>query len=90
MSDDDLARWRGLGALVADAVEHGSRAVEQVQKEVARRPFAVLEAIPALAAPARAVHGIHDASVAAVHGALRLATRAARAAAALGLEAMRD
>ena len=54
-----------------DAVEHGSRAVERVQIETARRPFAVLEQVPGVAQPARVVHVAHDASVAAVHGIIR-------------------
>ena len=28
-----MQRWRGLKSLIVDAVEHGSRAVERVQKE---------------------------------------------------------
>ncbi len=39
----DLKRWRGLLALVRDAVEHSSRAVERIQLDVAERPFAILE-----------------------------------------------
>jgi len=69
-------RWRGLAALVGDAVEHGSRAVERVQVDLARRPFALLEAIPPLAAPARVVHAVHDGTLAVTHGAIRLVSRA--------------
>ncbi|HEY8038915.1 MAG TPA: hypothetical protein VIF15_03945 [Polyangiaceae bacterium] len=72
----DLARWRGLAALVRDAIEHGSRAVERVQKETANRPFVVLEHIPPIAGPARAVHLVHDVTVSGVHGAVRLVNRA--------------
>jgi hypothetical protein len=70
-------RWRGLTALVADAVEHGSRAVERVQKATAQRPFAVLEKIPSIATVARGVHAVHDASVTTVHGAIRAVNRVA-------------
>lgn len=66
-----MRRWRGLKALVQDGVEHGSRAVERVHLGIARRPFAVLEAIPLLAGPARAVHVVHDAVVSGVHGSIR-------------------
>ena len=66
-----LARWRGVVALVRDAVEHGSRAVERVQLETAKRPFVVLEHIPQVAAPARIVHVLHDASVKTVHVGIR-------------------
>jgi hypothetical protein len=74
-----MQRWRGLASLVVDAVEHGSRAVEHIQKETARRPFAILERIPPIAAPARGVHLVHDAAVSGVHGAIRLVNQAAGA-----------
>lgn len=67
----DLERLRGVALLVRDAVEHGSRAVERIQIETARRPFAILERIPGVAAPTKIVHGVHDASVMAVHEAIR-------------------
>lgn len=70
-----MNRWRGLKALVVDAVEHGSRAVEHIQKETARRPFAILEQIPPLRAPAKGIHEIHDTAVAGVHGMIRLVTK---------------
>ena len=66
-----LARWRGVIALVGDAVEHGSRAIQRVQLETARRPFALLEHIPVIAVPARAAHAGHDFGVTFVHGAIR-------------------
>jgi len=68
-------RWRGVAKLVTDAVEHGSRAVERIQKETAQRPFGILEMIPGVAVPARVVHVIHDVTVSGVHGAIRLVTR---------------
>ena len=71
-----MSRWRGAAKLVTDAVEQGSRAVERIQKETARRPFGILEMIPAIAVQARAVHVVHDATVSGVHGAIRLVTRA--------------
>jgi hypothetical protein len=66
-----LGRWRGVVALVGDAVEHGSRAIQRVQIETARRPFTVLEHIPPLAAPAKVAHAAHDLSVTFVHEAIR-------------------
>ena len=70
-------RWRGLAALVQDAVEHGSRAVERVQKATAQRTFAILEKIPPTADIARGIHAVHDASVSTVHGAIRTVNRVA-------------
>jgi len=66
-----MGQWRGAVALLRDAVEHGSRAVERIQIETARRPFSIIEQIPGVAAPTRIVHGVHDASVTAVHGVIR-------------------
>ena len=66
-----MEKWRGAVSLVRDAVEHGSRAVERIQIETARRPFGIIEQIPGVAAPTRIVHGVHDASVTAVHGVIR-------------------
>jgi len=65
------SRWRGLQRLVEDAVEHGSRAIERVQVESARRPFAILESLPGLGPFARAVHALHDASSATTHLTIR-------------------
>jgi hypothetical protein len=66
-----MEKWRGAVALLRDAVEHGSRAVERIQIETARRPFGIIEHIPVVAAPTRIVHGVHDASVTAVHEVIR-------------------
>lgn len=71
-----MKRWRGLKALVVDAVEHGSRAVEHIQKETARRPFEILEQIPPLQAPVKGIHEIHDLAVSGVHGMIRLVNKA--------------
>jgi hypothetical protein len=79
-------RWRGAAKLLSDAVEQGSKAIERIQKETAQRPFAVLEAIPGVALPARAVHVIHDATVSGVHGAIRLVTRAVDGTIGVGFE----
>jgi hypothetical protein len=81
----DTRRWRGLVALVKDAVEHGSRAVEKVHLETARRPFGILEHIPVVAEPTRVVHVIHDATVSGVHGIVRAVARAVGATADVAL-----
>ena len=62
---------RGVRALLTDAVEHGSRAVETIQLETAKRPFSVLEAIPPLSVPAKTVHVVHDAFVTVTHASIR-------------------
>jgi hypothetical protein len=70
-----LKRLRGLQSLVQDAVEHGSKAVEDVHKATAGRTFVVLEAIPPIARPARAVHRVHDVSLSGVYGMIRVVNR---------------
>ena len=70
-----MDRVRGLKSLLVDAVEHGSRAVERIQKETARRPFEILEQIPPIAVPARGIHAAYDVGVGSVHGMIRLVTR---------------
>ena len=75
-----MKRWRGLKDLVQDAVETGARAVERVQKETAAIPFAVLERLPPLAAPARRVHALHDAVVSVTYRTVRGVNGAAGAA----------
>ena len=80
------ANWRGVAALVRDAVDHGSRAVERVQVESAQRTFAILERIPPIAAPTRLVHAAHDASVATVHTTIRVVNAAVGGVVATVLE----
>ena len=68
-------RWRGLKSLLVDAVEHGSRTVERLQKETARVPFDILEQIPPLAVPVKGAREIHDVAVTGIHGMIRLVNR---------------
>lgn len=70
-----MKRLRGLRALVGDAVEHGSKAVEEVHKATAARTFFVLEAIPPIAKPAKVVHIVHDASLTGIYGMIRVVNR---------------
>jgi hypothetical protein len=67
----EKTRLRGLRALVGEAVEHGSKAVEVVHKATAARTFVVLEAIPPIAKPAKIVHVVHDAWLTGVYGIIR-------------------
>jgi hypothetical protein len=64
-------RLRGLRALLEDAVEHGTTAVERVHKATASRPFAILDLIPPIAPGVRGVRLVHDATVAGVYEAIR-------------------
>jgi len=85
-----MKRWRGLKALVQDAVQAGSHAIERVQKDTTSRWLGALEAIEPMAASARLVHVIHDTTVSGVHGAIRLTTRVVGAAADAVLDALDD
>jgi hypothetical protein len=59
----NVRRWKGLSSMIGDAVEHGSMAVERIHMATARRPFEIIEKIPAVATPTKVVHGVHDAIV---------------------------
>ncbi|HET9449355.1 MAG TPA: hypothetical protein VFO83_00650 [Aggregicoccus sp.] len=76
-----MKQLRGVLHLVRDAVEHGSAAVERLQKHAASTPFRVLEALPPVAVPARQVHALHDAAVSGIHGLVRLVNRGVSVAA---------
>ena len=70
-------RWRGVRMLVGQAVDQGAAAIERVHLETARRPFAILERIPLVAAQAETVHSIHDAVVSSVYAIVRIVNDAA-------------
>jgi hypothetical protein len=73
-------RIRGLLALATDAVEHGSRAIERVHRATADRPFAILSLFPEpVALPARGVKLVHDVSLTAVYGSIRIVNQAVAA-----------
>jgi hypothetical protein len=65
-----LNRLRGLRALLEDAVEHGTKAVERVHMATAARPFDILDLTP-IAPAARGVRLIHDATVTGVYETIR-------------------
>ena len=67
----NMNRWRGLRALLEEAVEHGTTAVERVHRATAARPFDVLDHIPPIAPAARGVRVIHDVTVAGVYETIR-------------------
>jgi hypothetical protein len=73
--NEERKRLRGLVMLVRDAVEHGSRAVEKVHLETARRPFAILEHVPGIETPTKIVHAVHDLTVASVYETIRVVNR---------------
>jgi hypothetical protein len=68
-------RLRGLRALLQDAVEQGTSAVERVHRATAARPFDILDHIPPIAPAARGVRLVHDATVAGVYETIRQVNR---------------
>lgn len=77
MSDasETMKRLKGLRALVQEAVEHGTKAVEKVHRDTANRTFDILEAIEPIALPVKVVHTVHDVSVATTYGAIRVVNK---------------
>lgn len=71
-----MKRWRGLLDLARDGLSAGTLAFERAQKETAAVPFAVLEALPLIRVPARAVHELHDATVSLAYAVVRVAGQA--------------
>jgi hypothetical protein len=82
----DLKRLRGLRALIEDAVEHGSGAIERVHLATAARPFEVLESIAPTALVARTVHVAHDAIASSMYGTIRATNRVLGIAATMALD----
>jgi hypothetical protein len=70
-----VKRWRGLKDLVEDAVDHGSRAVEEVHGQAGRWVFDLLEQVPPLATPARLARSLQQVAIARTYGTIRLANR---------------
>jgi hypothetical protein len=73
----NIGKWRGLRALIGDAVEQGASAIERVHMATAARPFTILEQIPGIAEPTKGIHAIHDAVVSGTYAAVRLANQVA-------------
>jgi hypothetical protein len=72
---DDLARADAYRALLEDAVEQGSTAIQQVQMEMTARPYDLIERIPPLEVPAKFVRTTHFAGIRFVYGATRSINR---------------
>ena len=84
----DVKRWKGLRALIGDAVEHGASAIERVHVATANRPFTVMEQIPGIAEPVKGIHAVHDIIVTNTYGAVRLVNRAVGQALDAALDAV--
>ena len=71
MTKMTIRRLRGVAALLADAMEHGTLAIERLHKGTAARPFAVLERIPPTALAAGVIRVVHDGVSSVVYGIVR-------------------
>lgn len=83
-------KWRGLKALIHDAVEHGSRAVERVHLDTTRRPFVILEHVPIVSGPSKIVHVVHDTMVSTTYAAVRIVNAVVGKAADVALDLLDD
>jgi hypothetical protein len=84
----EVKRWKGLRALIGDAVEHGASAIERVHVATAKRPFTIMEQIPGLAEPVKGIHAVHDVIVTNTYSAVRLVNRAVGQAIDAALDAV--
>lgn len=66
---------RGINALIHDAVDAGVDATEKMHLAIARKPFAVLEKITPIAAPARVVDRVQLAITTGVYRSIRVVNR---------------
>lgn len=85
----DKQQLHGLVDLLQATVEQGASAVERVQMEMSRRPFAVLERIPILKPPSHGVHVAYDGVVTLTYGAVRAITRLVGRAANLAIDSVK-
>jgi hypothetical protein len=83
-------RLRGLRALLEDAVDQGTSAVERVHKATAARPFDVLDHVPVVAPVARGVRVVHDATVAGVYEAIRQVNHLVGVTLAVAIDVLED
>jgi hypothetical protein len=86
VAGDDLARADAYRALLEDAVEHGSTAIQEVQMEMTARPYDLLERIPPLEVPAKLVRAAHFAGIRFAYGATRSVNRLVGALVHEGIE----
>lgn len=86
----DAQRWKGLRALIGDAIEHGASAIERVHVATAKRPFDVMEQIPGIAEPVKGIHQAHDVIVSSTYEAVRLVNRAVGRALDAALDAVSE
>jgi hypothetical protein len=81
-----IRQLRGLKDLVAEAVDAGVTRTENVHREIARYPYALLARISPIAAPVRTIEYVQTTITGSVYWTIRLATRVSGVVAAQVLE----
>ena len=69
-------RLKGFKRLIHDGVRQGADFVEKHHRHAAEKPFWVLESIPAIAAPTKVVHAVHDGVLSLSYGGIRAINQA--------------
>jgi len=80
VTDRPTRRLAAVVELLGDVVDKGSSAVQTVHEAIAARPYQVLEVIPPLQAPTRAVRDVHRSAVRGSYAAVRLVNELIRMA----------
>ena len=80
-------RAAGLVNLLADAVVHGSKAVEGAHRGITARSFWWLKQVPGAAGPATAVEAVLSVHTSVVYGSIRGGARVLQSVAHVAMEA---
>lgn len=75
MAKFPVQQMRGAKDLIQDAVDAGVTATERVHQAIARKPYALLAKIDAIASPVQAVETIHQTITGGVYSAIRRANK---------------
>lgn len=85
-----MKRWRGLKALVHDAVDLTTTIVGETHEQVAKKAMAVLETIEPIAGPARVVNDLRRETTEGVLSAVKLVNRTVEQLTDAGLDQVDD
>ena len=81
-----MRRWRGLKAMVHDAVDHTADLVEEANRSVAKTAVGYASLLDELAAPARTIAAVHGVATAGVVAVVKAVNRAVEAVTDAGLD----
>lgn len=86
MTKIDLRQVRGAKDLLQDAVEAGVNATESVHRAIARKPYAILSSIDAIAGPVRQIEQVQSVITTGVYLTIRTLNKTVGAVATLALD----